>query len=211
MSDSTKKYESKENYIVPMTVAQKGGHLHAVILKELAPDHITGKRVVHVGCNAATTTYHVNPLGPSYLAGVDVNGEAIAKARTILPEAEFFHASAHKMPFGAASFHTIILFAVFEHLYEEDKIPAAKEMERILKPGGCILVQLPKATPGSKDEARKQNAYDPHHVSFYFKEEDVHRDFSGFKCRKIWHETRRNPNNNAPHSSWFAIYERTSS
>jgi ubiquinone/menaquinone biosynthesis C-methylase UbiE len=207
MSESIDKYKDKENYIVPMTVAQKAGHLHAVILAEMAEEHITGKRVVHVGCNAATTTYHVQPLNPSHLAGVDVNPEAIAKAKLILPEAELITASAHDMPFEDDSFDTIILFAVFEHLFPEDKAPAVEEFQRILKPGGCVLVQLPTATPGSKDEKLKQNAYDPHHMSFYFKEQDVHDDFPGWDCLDIHHEARRNPNNNAQHSAWIAVYQ----
>ena len=207
MKESIDKYKDKENYIVPMTVAEKAGHLHTVILAELAEEHITGKRVVHVGCNAATTTYHVWPLKPSHLAGVDVNPEAIKKGRQILPEAELVAASAHDMPFEDDSFDTIILFAVFEHLFAEDKKPAVEEFKRILKPGGHILVQLPKATPGSKDQKLRQNAYDPHHVSFYHTLDEVHADFPDWECISGYHETRANPNNGAHHSAWISIYK----
>lgn len=207
MSSSIEKYKDKENYIVPMTVEQKAGHLHAVILGEMAKDHIAGKRVLHAGCNAATTTFHIWPLEPEYLAGADVNVEAIQLAKETLPQAHFFHASATDLPFEDSSFDTVIAFAMFEHLFEEDKSLAAAEFRRVLKPGGCLLVQVPRAIPGSKDQKLKQNAYDPCHVSLYLTEDDLHADFPGWKCLKFYYEDRRNPNNNAQHCSWIAIYE----
>lgn len=209
MSDSISKYQDRENYVVPMTVEQKGGHLHAVILGEMAQDHITGKRVLHAGCNAATTTYHLWPMEPTYLAGVDVNVEAIQLAKETLPQGHFFHASIAELPFENSSFDTIIIFAVFEHLFEEDKAKAVAEFRRVLRPGGSLLVELPRAIPGSKDQKRKQNAYDPHHLSFYHTEDDVHADFPDpdWKCLKFYFEDRRNPNNNAQHCCWIAIYK----
>lgn len=206
MTESVDKYKGKENYVVPMTVSQKSGHLHAVMLREMAPEYLTGKRVLHAGCNAGTTTYHVSPLNPASLTGLDVNEEAIVKARLILPSAMWVVGSIHDMPFPDNSFDTIILFAVFEHLYKEDKEAGTKELERILSPGGHILVQLPRAVPGSKDQRLKQNAYDPHHISFYYQESDVSDDFPGWECLELRHEARRNPNNKAAHNSWVGIF-----
>lgn len=207
MSESIKKYANKEGYIVPMTVEDKAGHLHRVIRGEMAPDHIRGKRVLHVGCNAGTTTYHLTELLPSRLAGVDVNLEAVAEAAKLLPHADIRGSSAHDLPFTDDSFDTIILFDVFEHLYHEDKSVAVGEFIRVLKHQGHILISVPRAIRGSKAEKEKTNAFDPHHVSFYFKEDDVHADFPGWDCKKLYFETRRNPNNDAPHCSWVGIYQ----
>lgn len=198
---------SKENYIVPMTVEQKGGHLHAVILGEMAADHIVGKRVLHVGCNAGTTTYHLQPLEPDYLAGVDVNVEAIQEAKKLIPTGHFHHAVAHDIPFEDSSFDTIVLFAVLEHMFKRDKSLAVKEFERVLAHNGVVLVQVPKATPGSKDQKLRQNAYDPHHESLYHTEQELHADFPDWECLKSYYEDRPNPNNGARHSAWIAIYK----
>lgn len=204
--ESISKYKDKENYIVPMTVAQKGGHLHAVILGEMAAEHIVDKRVLHVGCNAATTTHHIGSLKPTYLAGIDVNEDAIKLARVAVPEADFTVASAHEIPLEDDYFDTIILFSAFEHFFQEDKAPAVEEFQRILKPGGCILVQIPRAIPGSKDQKLKQNAYDPHCMSLYPSVQSVHDDFPAWDCLQFDYETRPNPNNGAHHSAWVAIY-----
>lgn len=197
---------NKENYIIPMTVEEKGGHLHTVILGEMAQDHIAGRRVLHVGCNAGTTTYHLQSFKPRRLAGVDVNGEAILAAQKLIPSVQFYHAIAHDMPFEDNSFDTIILFSVLEHMFKSDKALAIKEFERVLVHNGVVLVQIPKATPGSKDQKLRQNAYDPRVESLYHSEKDVHADFYGWESLKFYYEKRQNPNNRARHSSWIAIY-----
>lgn len=206
MSDSAKKYQDKENYIIPMTVADREGFLFTQIYQENR-EHISDKDVLHIGCNNGASTVMIDRLAPKGLCGMDVNAEAIAIARELLPKVDFCVASAHEMPFDDNSFDSILLFEVFEHLFKEDKHSAISEFSRVLRPGGVVFLSVPRAVPGSKDQRLKQNAYDPHHVSFYFKEQDVHDDFPEWTCLDIHLETRPNPNNGAHHNSWIAIYK----
>jgi len=206
MSDSAKKYQNKENYIVPMTVADREGFLFTQVYQE-NKDLISDKDVLHIGCNSGPPTVMLDRLGPKSIQGIDVNGEAIEMARVLLPHINFHVASAHDLPFDDDSFDSILLFEVFEHLYEEDKSDALSEFSRVLRSGGVILLSVPRAVPGSKDQKLKQNAYDPHHVSFYFNKQNVHDDFPGWECLNLYHETRPNPNNGAHHNSWVAAYK----
>ncbi|MHA2084462.1 MAG: class I SAM-dependent methyltransferase [Candidatus Thorarchaeota archaeon] len=206
MSDSAKKYQDKENYIIPMSVEDREGFLFTQIYEE-NKELISEKDVLHIGCNHGTSTLLLDRLGPKNIEGIDVNGEAIEMARDLLPHLKFHVASAHDLPFDDDSFDSILLFEVFEHLYEEDKSSAVSEFSRVLRPGGQILLSVPRAVPGSKDQRLRQNAYDPHHVSFYFQEQDVHKDFPEWDCLNLYHETRPNPNNGAHHNSWIATYK----
>jgi ubiquinone/menaquinone biosynthesis C-methylase UbiE len=205
--DSLAKYQAKENYIVPMTPAQRAGHLHPVLFQE-HEGMIRGKDVLDVGCNQGDLTFYLHKLSPKSLCGADVNPAALEAAKAAIPNARFECCPVQEMPFEDDSFDTVVMFEVFEHLYEEDKKASLAELARVLRPGGLVFLSMPKAVPGSKDEKLRQNAYDPHHVSFYFKEGDVHADFVGWECLKLYFENRSNPGNKSQrHCSWVGVYK----
>ena len=129
MSDSAKKYQDKENYIIPMSVEDREGFLFTQIYQENS-DHITGKDILHIGCNNGASTVMLDRLNPKSMQAIDVNAEAIEIARKLLPKIDFRVASAHDLPFDDNSFDTILLFEVFEHLYSEDKASAVFSIGR---------------------------------------------------------------------------------
>lgn len=127
---------------------QAAGHLAAVkaeILRrlELAPGH----RVLDVGCGNGTDVLemarHVGDTGE--VVGVDVSEEAIAGAIARIPSAgvtaSFQVASAYSLPFPDGGFDACRSERMVQHL--TDPVDGVREMIRVTRPGGRILVADP--------------------------------------------------------------------
>ena len=80
------------------------------------------------------------------VTGVDLSEEMLAIAKRKAPQAEYRLADAEHLPFGDASFDAVTCaFGVRNFVHLEAGL---KEMLRVLKPGGCMVV-LELATPDS--------------------------------------------------------------
>lgn len=61
------------------------------------------------------------------------------------PGVTFQHYHDNKIPFGDASFDAVMAYGVIEHIPEEVLRPVMREVARVTKPGGCLLVSyLPR-------------------------------------------------------------------
>jgi ubiquinone/menaquinone biosynthesis C-methylase UbiE len=127
---------------------QAAGRLAAVkneILRRLALE--PGHRVLDVGCGNGTDVLeiarHVGPTGE--VVGVDVNEEAIKGAidRSLFAgvSASFQVASAYALPFPDGCFDACRAERMVQHL--ADPVAAVREMLRVTRPGGRILVADP--------------------------------------------------------------------
>lgn len=73
-------------------------------------------------------------------AGVDVSMAGLCMARALgLNVAQIGDAS--ELPFGSEAFDAAVCIEVFEHLFEPQQ--AARELLRVLRPGGLLLVTVP--------------------------------------------------------------------
>jgi SAM-dependent methyltransferase len=83
-------------------------------------------------------------------------------------------ADAHRLPFADGVFEAVVTFNTFEHLYDPSR--AARELHRILKPGGRLLLQTASLQPLHEE---------PHHY-YNTAESGLLRWFSDFadqSCR----------------------------
>jgi 2-polyprenyl-6-hydroxyphenyl methylase/3-demethylubiquinone-9 3-methyltransferase len=97
-------------------------------------------RVLDVGCgDAGTSGPALLGLGHSY-TGVDISESAVTRARAAGFEARVV-AGADQLGFLEASFDAVVCIEVLEHLF--DPLAAAKEMRRVLAPGGVLIVTTP--------------------------------------------------------------------
>jgi SAM-dependent methyltransferase len=105
-----------------------------------------GLKVLDFGCGCARTLRWLIYRYPHvHWSGVDVDAEAIEWCRTKLPGAEF--ACGQPMPPlpplpGGADFDLIYAVSVFTHLNEDFQRAWVGELERVLKPGGILLVSV---------------------------------------------------------------------
>ena len=103
---------------------------------------LSGKeRVLDVGCGDATT-YHRQLLGiVRELHGLDVSSLAVEQARRVGLKATAVKFDSERFPYEDNFFEGATCIEVFEHLF--DPLFAAKELHRVLKPGGCLVASVP--------------------------------------------------------------------
>jgi ubiquinone/menaquinone biosynthesis C-methylase UbiE len=94
------------------------------------------ERILEVGCGRGFLTREVQCLAPRTI-GVDVNPEAVANAVT--PGLRVM--DAQHLDFADATFDKIYSFHMIEHIVNLGA--AFAEMDRVLKPGGRILLVYP--------------------------------------------------------------------
>jgi len=93
-------------------------------------------RILEIGCGRGFLTRQVRQIAPSTV-GVDVNPEAVANA--VAPGLTVM--DARQLAFDDAHFDKIYSFHVIEHILNLES--ALVEMDRVLKPGGRILLVYP--------------------------------------------------------------------
>ena len=72
------------------------------------------------------------------ITGIDISEKAIERALEKYPKNPFRQASLNKIPFENASFDSIVMVEVIEHLVDIDG--TLEDLSRVLKPGGLLLI-----------------------------------------------------------------------
>lgn len=99
--------------------------------------------VLEWGCGPGRLIRHLADLLPGReisLTGSDYNAESIAWCRRNLQCIEFVENGLNPpLPFREGQFDAIYNFSVFTHLSEAVQLAWAKELQRVLKPGGLLV------------------------------------------------------------------------
>lgn len=113
---------------------------------ELAPLRLRrGESVLDVGCGTGSLALEAKrQVGPGSVLGVDASPEMIARAarkakRTGL-EVEFATAPAQALPFGDGRFDVAMTSMMLHHLPRSSRGQCIREMRRVVKPGGRLLL-----------------------------------------------------------------------
>lgn len=111
----------------------------AVVSRLLGPNP---GRVIDCGMGPGRLLVELERRGWS-VAGVDVSGEMVARARERLPKAagQLLQASVESLPFASESFDAAVSTGVLE--YVESVPRALAEVVRVLRPGGLLVVGMP--------------------------------------------------------------------
>lgn len=104
---------------------------------------VKGKQVcvLDVGCGTGETMSFVKKLNPkAKVWGIDPSpvGVAFAKGRG---HKQVIIAKAEKLPFEKNKFDTVLILDVLEHI--SNRVGVLKEIKRVLKPGGKVLITGP--------------------------------------------------------------------
>ncbi len=136
--------EDYERYFVPLIPAPLAAEI--VDRAALRP----GERVVDVACGTGVVTrLAAERVGAGgTVAGVDINPGMLAVARTAAhgdATTEWYEANAEVLPFGDATFD--VAFCQLGLQFFADKVSALREIQRVLTPGGRLLLSVPGPIP----------------------------------------------------------------
>lgn len=150
--------------------------------------------VLDAGCGLGRHLRHLARIPQLKIYGIDKNTWALretAKSMDAQPDAlskDYLVSIAdiNKLPFADASFDCIICSEVLEHIPDHRK--AIKELDRILKPQGTLVVSVPRYFAEricwliSRDYYNEEGG----HIRIYRKK-NLHRMLTnqGFRCWKI--------------------------
>ena len=110
-----------------------------------SPEKFKNLKFLEVGCGAGANQIWLAEKGilPS---GVDISKTALSLCRKNFQKkflhnklGDLKHSSATALPFDAATFDGIIESCVFQHLNQDDRTKAHKEVVRVMKPGGVFI------------------------------------------------------------------------
>ena len=137
---------------VAVMFAGRGRRFRGYLADVLGVD--PGHRVLDVGCGTGTLALVLaGRAGPEgAVAGVDASPEMIAaaqrKARGKKLAPTFRVAPAQDLPFADGWFDAVSTSLMIHHLPEADRVGAIREMLRVLRPGGRLLIVEFKAPQG---------------------------------------------------------------
>ena len=102
-----------------------------------------GQRVLDIGCGTGTMLILIHQLHPQVeLCGIDPDAKALAKAEQKMERAgvsaQLVRSFSDNIPFPDASFDRIFSSFMFHHIPANEKLPALKEIRRLLKPEGAL-------------------------------------------------------------------------
>ncbi|WP_058555844.1 class I SAM-dependent methyltransferase [Thiohalocapsa sp. ML1] len=105
---------------------------------------VAGQSVLELGCNVGASAVVLAALGAD-VQGVDVDlrllGVAQANARRYGYDIAFTHvADSRRLPFAAAAFDLVTCNSVLEYVQPALLAGVQRELDRVLRPGGLILV-----------------------------------------------------------------------
>jgi SAM-dependent methyltransferase len=99
-----------------------------------------------VGCNVGALLSDIaRRCSEASLVGVDINRDALEVARRRNPGISFVYADACDLPFASETFDTLTCLEVIEHVESERRADAFREMRRVTRRGGRLIVSTPHA------------------------------------------------------------------
>ena len=114
-----------------------------LLVEQSAPE--PGQRLVDLGCGTGTLAIQVKRHQPgAEVAGLDADPEMLVRARAKAEHAgvelELTEGFSTELPYEDASFDRVLSTLFFHHLDPEPKRETAREIARVLRPGGELHV-----------------------------------------------------------------------
>jgi 2-polyprenyl-3-methyl-5-hydroxy-6-metoxy-1,4-benzoquinol methylase len=107
-----------------------------------------GRALLDVGCNWGRWTIAAARAGwrPT---GIDLAKKSVGAARRVAAqlgvEAEYVVGDARELPLGNGSFDAVFSYSVLQHLAKGDLPRVVAEIDRVLRPGGLVWIEMPNA------------------------------------------------------------------
>lgn len=117
--------------------------LHAHVERLLTAGLGASAAILDAGCGTGGLMRRLGPRHPGWSwTGLDCSPLACGFARTRVPAGvTVVEAAVERMPFADASFDAVVSADVLYHV--DDDLAALRELFRVLKPGGCAVINVP--------------------------------------------------------------------
>lgn len=125
------------------------------LLDEFASSVHDKGRVCEIGCGPGQISRYLQDRGVG-MFGIDLSEEMIKCAQRINPDISFRKGNMLALDLPDASVASIVCFYAIIHLRRDDTAHALKEMNRVLEPGGLLLLSF----HGGKGELHRDQWYE---------------------------------------------------
>lgn len=138
------------------------------------PLPIESGRALDLGCGNGKTVSTLLDSGFE-VAGVDFSSEAVGSCRSLFGDRAVFEESdISALPFPDGTFDYVTAVHVLEHIEDSGMPDAAREVARVLKPGGYLFVR--SFAPGDLREPKRTDGI----LYIHRTPEELERFFNGF-------------------------------
>jgi len=174
----------------------KEPHEHLVDFFGGPADHTKNGRILDLGCGTGRHLVFLESLGYQTY-GMDISPTGILYSRKWLQEkghtARVLMADMTSLPYSSSSFHVIISTYVIHHNTLADIRETVQEIQRLLIPGGTILLIIPSTRGYRHDKGVQlevgtiipdtgQDSGIPHH---YFSLDEIAREFAAYIIHEV--------------------------
>jgi ubiquinone/menaquinone biosynthesis C-methylase UbiE len=153
------------------------------------PVDIDGKTVVDLGCGDGQWSIEISNHHNPKLIGIDYNDLRLERYKQHIPGAEAKFGSCLEIPLDDNTADVVMFHQVLEHIPQP--VDALKEVYRVLKPGGWLMLSVPNEGTWLKQQVQYR-WLEPHalkstdHVNFFTASSlrNILRN-NGFKVKKL--------------------------
>ncbi|MEK7169194.1 MAG: methyltransferase domain-containing protein [Patescibacteria group bacterium] len=119
---------------------------HHIFNAKFSCPYLKNKKVLDIGC----WTGQFEQIASKYtkkIVGIDPGIDAIKTAKRFVLNADFYVGDALNLKFKSNSFDTVTILDVIEHIPRESEEKCLKEIGRVLKPNGYLIISTPHSHP----------------------------------------------------------------